>query len=134
MIVREKESLKDCVYDTQTARQANEFKLNTEYIINHIKQTRTHNWGADIAESLKKEECITVVKPVRQRSTNNDKVEQEFEQESFNIEYKSENEIYKKRTQALKDNKGRTCALILSQCSDRLVARLKARKDFTHGR
>ena len=125
---RTKESLKDCVCDTQTAKQANEFKLNAEFIIAHIRGK--HTWGEDISNSLEMMDYIMLVEPTRDRSAAQIEADRKFEQETFDMEHKSKSELHNKRKLALATNKAKAFSLILTQCSDRLKARIEARSDY----
>ena len=45
-----KKSLANCIYSARTASQTSDYKIITEFLINHIK--KNYKWGGDIAFAL----------------------------------------------------------------------------------
>ena len=72
-----------------------------EHVLFEI-QKKFKNYGLDISESLRTEAKIdwVAIKPTRSRSIEVTKADQEFEQATFDFEYQSNLEEFKKRKEA----------------------------------
>lgn len=125
-----KKTIQDCCYFIPTAKQSHDFQQNTEFILNHIKETM--EYGADIAQALKElQPCDTNLwKPTLDVSTLQDAKLKEQEQRQFDFQFQEDYKMYKKREVAYQLNLTKVHALLLGRCTKGMKERLKTRKDW----
>jgi hypothetical protein len=107
-----KKSLSDYQYYLGSARQAADYEVTTDYLINYIKKTFT--CGSDIGTSLSelREFNMNVHKPTLQMSVEEDADMRALEDKQLEIEFKAEFDAFIKRKQALEMNKTKAYAFL----------------------
>ena len=102
---KKKKSIDDYVYYVGSARQASDYEITTEFVINHIRKTYTD--GEDIATALETLQDIDVKnwKPTIETSLELDDQIRATEQKQFDMEYKMEYDDYMKRKNHIKTTK-----------------------------
>ena len=96
-------------------------------------QKKFDKYGSDIAKSIQTGSKIDLLayKPNRRRSTEVNEQDRLFEQSTFDMEYKSELEKYKKREEVFEENKKKAFAWIFhSYCSKEMQTQLKENSNF----
>ena len=125
----DKTTLAGNVFNTGSSKSVGDFVAISNFLINKIKQ---YPEGNDIATALEKlqEFDFTGLKPNRQRSQDADEGNRKFEQETFDMEFESANEIYNKRMNQHRQNKDRAYAFLWGQCAKGMQSKIKSRKDY----
>jgi len=134
--VKQKKTLADHVYYVGSAKQASDYLMTTQYIINHIK--KTYDQGEDIAFALENthERDLKKFQPTLQKITlpssasAQDKAEAEVLNEQYKMQFQVDYDKYKERVEAYKDNKFKAYALIWGQCNSAMKAKIQSRKDY----
>jgi hypothetical protein len=126
----QKKTLAENIYYIGSAKQASDFTLVTNFILNHIKKTFTN--GDDIGTALeeRKEKDFTRLIPTMQQSADADKAKAELENKQFQILYEAEIAVFVQQKNTYMTNKGKAYALIWGQCNKALQNKLQARKDY----
>ena len=85
-----KKSLADYNYYVGSAKQASDYEITTEFLINHIK--KTFEFGSDIAAELKELKPLDTSKwkPSMQVSLSSDDETKEQETRQYEIEFKAD--------------------------------------------
>ena len=85
---KKKKSIEDYVYYVGSARQASDYEITTEFVMNHIRKTYTD--GEDIATALETLQDIDVKdwKPRIETSVELDDQIRMTEQKQFDMEFK----------------------------------------------
>ena len=125
---KKKKSIEDYVYYVGSARQASDYEITTEFVINHIRKTYTD--GEDIATALETLQDIDVKdwKPRIETSVELDDQIRMTEQKQFDMEYKMEYDDFMKRKKSYKNNKTRAYGLIFERCTRAMAQKIQARK------
>ena len=125
---KKKKSIEDYVYYVGSARQASDYEITTEFVINHIRKTYTD--GENIATALETLEDLDVNewKPTIETSVELDDQIRATEQKQFDIEYKMEYDDFMKGKKSYKNNKTKAYGLILERCTSAMTQKIKARK------
>ena len=115
-----KRTLADNVYYLGSAKQASDYESITEFLINYIKKTFTY--GMDIGTVLEnlQELDLNEYKPSLSVSLNHDEIIRMAEDKQFEIEFKSEYDVFTKRKQALEMNLSKAYSFIWDQCAKSL--------------
>ena len=130
---KKKKHLSDHIYNVGSSKNASDCVTNTNFIINHVQ--KTYDEGLDIATAMRKavDFDFSSVQPVYQVSSvdptqDQEKCDQETAQfdKQFDIEFKA----FTARRETYRKNKGSAAALLWSQCSSGMKAKLQARDDF----
>ena len=102
---KRKKTIEDYVYCVGNARQASDYEITTEFVINHIRKTYTD--GEDIATALETLQDIDVKewKPRMVTSVERDDQIRATEQKQFDMEYKMEYDDFMKRKNLTKTTK-----------------------------
>ena len=127
---KKKKNIDDYVYYVGSTRQASDYEITTEFVINHIR--KTYSDGEDIATALETLQDIDVKnwKPIIETSLELDDEIRAIEQKQFDMEYKMEYDDYMKRKKSYKNNKTRAYGLILERCTRAMSQKIQARKNF----
>ena len=125
-----KRTLADNVYYLGSAKQASDYESITEFLINYIKKTFTY--GMDIGTVLEslQELDLNEYKPSLSVSLNHDEIIRMAEDKQFEIEFKSEYDVFTKRKQALEMNLSKAYSFIWDQCAKSLQNKIEARSDY----
>lgn len=127
---QKQKSLKDYMFYLGSAKQASDFETTAEYLINHIKGT--YDYGQDIATALTQETpCdMTAFKPTIKVSRRSDADAKAAENRQFEIEFKEDFSLYRKREQTYKNNTSKAYAFLWSHCTKSMQSKLEACTDF----
>jgi len=112
---KKKKTIEDYVYYVGSARQASDYEITTEFVINHIRKTYTD--GEDIATALETLQDVDVKdwKPQIETSVDLDDQIRATEEKQYGMEYKMEYDDFMKRKKSYKNNKTRAYGLILER-------------------
>ena len=113
-----------------TSKQASDYEVTSEFIINYIKRTFQH--GNDIAESLR---TLTLIdtekwKPNLKASKVDDENIAKLENRQFEIEFKASLDESMKRATTYKQNIYKAYALLWEKCTRSMQNKILSRKDF----
>ena len=127
---KKKKTIDDYFFYVGSSKQASDYKITSEFIINYVKMTFER--GNDIGEALQKLELenTDLWKPTLRRSTNDNETEAALENEQIKIEFKSELDEYMKRKRVYEDNQVKAYSLLWARCAKAMQNRLMARLDF----
>ena len=125
-----KKSLIDYNYHVGSARQASDYEITTEFLINYIR--KTYEYGDDIAIALEKLQHVKTDewKPSMQVSLATEDVIREAENRQFEIEFKSDYDTYSKRKEVYTNNKTKSYALLWERCTKGMKNKIEAITDF----
>ena len=127
---KNKKTLEDYIFYIGTNKQASDFELIREYIINHIK--KTYEYGHDVCESLRTQAKINVNswRPTLKVSSKTDPDEKKTEGEQFKLEYKAELDECMRREKKYEANMYKTYAEKWERCSRSMKSKIEARVDY----
>ena len=125
-----KKTLSDYIYYLGSAKQAANYEVTTDYLLNHIKKTFV--FGNDIASALydKTPYNVDQHKPSLKFSTSKNDDQKAAENEQFKIEFKAEYDAYMKRKQTYESNYNKAYALLWEQCAKGMQSKIESRTDF----
>lgn len=125
-----KKSLVDHNFYVGSAKQASDYEVTANFIINHIK--KTYDNGIDIATALDTLTPFdtTQYKPTMQFSTQTDADAKAAEDKQFEIEHKARFAKYLKREEQYNTNCVKAYALIWERCAKGMQSRIEARTSF----
>jgi hypothetical protein len=125
-----KKTLADSIYYLGSAKQAADYETTTEFLINHIQ--KTYNFGNDIGTALEELTVFDInsVKPTRYISQEDDLEIRESENETFNIEYKAEFDVFLKRKQHYETNTTKAYAFLWEQCAKGMQSKIESHSNF----
>ena len=122
-----RKTLADHVYSIGSAKQASDYSVITQFIINHIR--KSFEFGDDIGDALENWKDVELdppkLKPVSKYSEN-----KELEERQNEYLFKAQIAAFVAREEKYIANKGKGYALIYGQCNKPLQHKLQARKDF----
>ena len=100
-----KETLEDCNFYVVSGKQASDFEITYNYIVNYMERIYTR--GNDITKSLRKLEAADIDKweHMLQISSNTVDTENIREDKQFELNYKEYYDEYMKRKRSIKENK-----------------------------
>jgi len=127
----QKKSLADYVYYLGSTKQAADYEITTEYLINHIK--KTFAFGSDIGTALENLEHYPIAdhKPMLEISLEaEDQDIKEAENEQFKMDFKAEYDAYMRRKQMLEKNYAKAYAFLWEQCAKAMQNKIEARSDY----
>ena len=102
-----KKSIEDYVYYVGSARQASDYEITTEFVINHIRKTYTDDEDTATALETLQDVHVKDWKPQIETSVDLDDQIRATEQKQYDMENKMENDDYMKRKNLTKQqNKG----------------------------
>ena len=132
---RKKKTLTDYNYYLGNSKQASDYEITTEFIINHIK--KTYSDGKDIAKALYDLQPINTNtwRPSLEVSliTGDDAVsnaERNAENKEYEMIFKQELSRYSSRMTQYEDNLVKSYALIWERCSTAMKNKISNRRDF----
>ena len=126
-----KKTIEDYWFYVGSSKQASDYELTAEFIINHIK--KTFDRGNDIAEAIRtlSKADTEVWKPTLKTSTEADQDLKETEdKEQYLMEYKAELDQAMKRTRTYEDNTYKAFALLWERCAKAMQNKLVSRSDY----
>ena len=122
-----RKTLADHVYSIGSAKQASEYSIITQFIINHIR--KSFEFGDDIGDALENGKDITL-EPPKLKVVAKDATNKELEERQNEYLFKAQIAAFVAREEKYTANKGKAYALIYGQCNKALQHKLQARKDF----
>jgi len=127
---KKKKSLEDHYFYVGSSKQASDFEVTYEFLINYIK--RTYIRGNDIAEALRIMELPSTVgwKPILNTSTESDPEDKKREDRQFELEHKAEYDEYMKRKRTFEENSFKAYADIWARCNKAMKSKIESRKDY----
>ena len=132
---KKKKTLEDYYFYAGSAKQASDYAITKEKVVNHIRTT--HNQGKDVAIALENYELPDTDgwKPTLKTSeiTSTEPAEiakRDAENKQFEIEFKSECESYQKRREIFNTNLTKAYGLIYGRCAKGMAQLTQAREDF----
>jgi hypothetical protein len=125
-----RKTLADHVYYVGSARQASDFSVITDFIINHIRQT--FEYGNDIANALDSRVTtdFTNLMPVMQQSTETDTATKNRENKQFGMLYEAEIKRFVERKGLYENNLDKAYALIWAQCNKTMQNKIMSRTSY----
>ena len=125
-----KKTIEDYYFYVGSSRQASDFEITSEYIINHIKMTFER--GNDVAESLNLLQLMDTKKwrPELKGTTEDDPDKKALITRQNEMEYKAELEESMKRARMYENNQYKAYALLWQRCAKAMQNRIEARKDY----
>lgn len=125
-----KKTLADYVYYLGSAKQASDYEMTTEFIINYVK--KTYDYGHDIAAALKdlEEVDMTAERPELQQSSLTDSEDKARENKQFEMEFRLDYDEYRKRCRWYDNNKVKTYALLWERCAKGMQNKIQSRTTF----
>jgi hypothetical protein len=123
-------TLGDHIYYVGEARQASNFSVITDFIINHIRQT--FKYGNDIANALDDRFHVdfNALMPERQELKNPDPTISKQEDNQFAILYQAEIKRFVERKGTYESNLDKVYAVIWDQCNKSMQNKLISTSDF----
>ena len=115
------------VYLIGSAKQASDYSVITQFIINHIR--KSYEFGDDIGDALENRKDITL-EPPKLKQVSEDAEDKELEQRQNEYLFKAQIAAYVARQEKYVANKGKAFALIYGQCNKALQHKLQARKEY----
>ena len=127
---KKKKSIEDYYFYVGSAKQASDYEVTAEFVLNHIKKTFDH--GNDIAESLRllREPNINLWRPSLRVSLKSDEDERVLETRQFELEYKSELDEATRRIRYYRNNRFKAYALLWERCAKSLQNKIMSRTDY----
>ena len=119
--------LADHVYSIGSAKQASDYSVITQFIINYIR--KSFEFGDDIGDALENWKDVTL-EPPKIKVVPKDAENKEVEERQNEYLFKAQIASYVAREEKYIANKGKAFALIYGQCNNALQHKLQARKDF----
>jgi hypothetical protein len=98
-----KKTVEDYFFYVGSSKQASDYEIRAEFVVNHIK--KTFDRGNDIAEAIRTliKTDTPLWKPTLLLSTDTDSVVKEREDKQFVMEYKAELNEYMRRKRTYQD-------------------------------
>jgi hypothetical protein len=126
-----KKTVEDYFFYVGSSKQASDYEITAEFVVNHIK--KTFDRGNDIAEALRTlvKANTSLWKPTLLVSTETDAPVKEREDKQFVMEYKAElvdESIRRKRT--YEDNTFKAYALLWERCDKAMQNKIVSRSDY----
>jgi hypothetical protein len=127
---KERKVLSDYIFSLGTSKQASDFELVSQFIINHIRKEFDN--GNDIGDALedRKEVDFTKFKPSIEMSQNQDQIARDKEDQENEKIFEAQVRVYIERQAMYETNKRKAFALIYEQCNKALQAKLKASEKY----
>eukprot|EP00978_Attheya_sp_CCMP212_P016785 scaffold44262_cov52-Attheya_sp.AAC.7 len=128
--VIKKKMFADYYYYIGSSKQASDFEITTEFMINHIKNT--FEYGHDIRTVLKMLDPMDKLKSkpklaVSKASDPSDKVQ---EQKQFDMEFNADYEEFRKRIRTYNNNLTKSYVLIWERCTKAMQNKIQLRMDL----
>jgi hypothetical protein len=125
-----KKSITDCNYYNGLAKQASEFEVTTEYLLNYIREQ--FEFGNDIAKAIDNQQPVNtkIWKPSLQKSQNEDLEIKDNKNEEFKMEFQAALQTYQKCQSLYESNTIKAYALFWGRCTKGMRNKIKARTDY----
>jgi hypothetical protein len=125
-----KKTLADSIYYLGSAKQAADYEVTTDFLINHIK--KTFNFGNDIATALEELEEYDVSQHRPTLSTSKSTIDEikDLENKQYEIEFKAEFDAYMKRKQTYESNVTKAYAFLWEQCGKAMQNKIESNSTF----
>ena len=122
--------IEDYLFYVGTSKQASDFEISSEFIINYIKQTFKR--GNNIAESLQtlSLQDTDKWKPKQEDSKETDKKKRDNENKQFELEFKANLQEFIKRITTYEENMFKAYAFLWKKCTKGMQNKITSRKDF----
>ena len=126
-------TLKDCVFNFGSAKNAGDYASTELFILNHIR--KTYKEGEDIALAMEKGADIdfTTLAPTMQLVTADPKTEPalyETQKLQYTEDYKMQTAHYHDRIRLYRQNKSSIAALLMGRCSSSMKSQLQSRTNW----
>ena len=127
---KKKKTLEDHCFYVGSKKQASDFEVTYEFLVNYIK--RTYDRGNDIAEALRNMRLpeTNIWKPSLEVSLKTEAEDVKKESRQFELDYKAEYDEYMKRKRTFEDNCYKAYAEIWARCNKAMKAKIESRKDY----
>ena len=127
---RRKCSIDDYIFYLGTSKQASDFKVSSEFILNYIK--RTFKRGNDTAESLQTVSKIDMqeCRPQLETSKSKSTTIKEVENKQFELEFKAKLQESIKCTTVYEENLYKAYTFLWEKCSKRMQNKIASCKDY----
>ena len=128
--IKKKKTLEDHYFYVGSSKQASDFEVTYEFLVNYIK--RTYDRGNDIAEALRtlKLPNKDLWKPSLEVSLSSDDADEKRENRQFELDYKAKYDKYMKRKRIFEENCYKSYAEIWARCNKAMQSKIEARKDY----
>jgi hypothetical protein len=130
-----KKSVNDNNYYLGSAKQASDYEMTTEFLINYI--IKTFEYGNDIGQALTELEYPDhdSWRPTMQQSTYlgndlDDEAQRAFENKQFEIKFKSEFDDFRIRKRTLDSNKPKAYAFLWEHCTKGMKNKIKSQTNY----
>ena len=125
-----KKTVEDYFFYVGSSKQASDYEITAEFVVNHIK--KTFDRGNDIAEALRTlvKADTNVWKPTLKISTETDSKLKEREDKQFVMEYKAELDEAMRRKRTYEDNTYKAYALLWERCGKAMQSKVASRSDY----
>ena len=125
-----RKGIEDYTFYIGTTKQASDYEVTCEFIINYIKRTFQH--GNDIAESLRTLSLCDVEewKPKLTTSKSDNDNIAKIENRQFEIEFKAKLDESMKRTTTYEQNIYKAYAFLWEKCAKNMQNKISSRRDF----
>ena len=125
-----KKSIEDYSFYIGTSKQASDYEITSEFIINYIKRTFQH--GNDIAESLRTLSLHDTQnwRPKLEASKSQNENIAKIENKQFEIEFKARLDESMKRTTIYEQNIYKAYAFLWEKCTKSMQNKISSRRDF----
>jgi hypothetical protein len=122
--------LADYIFRLGTSKQASDFELVPQFIINHIR--KEYEDRNDVGDTLEdqKEVDFDKYKPSLQFSQDQDQIQRDKEDQESEKIFKAQVRVYIERKARYESNKCKAFTLIYEQCNKTLQAKMKARQSY----
>ena len=114
-------------YSIGSAKQANDYSVITQFIINHIR--KSFDFGDNIGDALESRKEVEL-DPPKLKPVSKDSADKELETRQSEYLFKAQIASFVSREEKYIVNKGKAFALIYGQCNKALQHKLQAGKDF----
>ena len=128
--VKKKKTLEDYFFYVGSSKQASDYEVTANFVINHVK--KTFDYGKDIGDALKnlKVADTKLWKTKLKVSTLKDPGDKAGEDHEFRVDYKAEVDENTRRVRALRGNLVKSYALLWERCAKAMQNKIKTRSDF----
>jgi hypothetical protein len=125
-----KKTAEDYFFYVGSSKQASDYEITAEFVVNHIK--KTFDRGNDIAEAIRTLTKIdtSMWKPTLLLSTETDSAVKEREDKQFVMEYKAELDESMLRKRTYQDNTFKAYALLWERCAKAMQNKIASRSDY----
>ena len=127
---KKKKALEDYYFYVGSSKQASDYEVTADYIINHIKLT--FEYGNDIAEALRNLELedTNLWKPKLVQSKEADAATAAVENKQLDMEWQNEYKDFSKRRTLYTTNQPKAYSLLWERCAKAMQNKLSSRTDF----